>query len=88
MFLGQRIRPDEKIHIGENIRNIRLSRKITQTGMSELLQLRRFPISRETYVKIESGLRNVGASELKAIKEILNTTYDDLLKETEDQSST
>ncbi len=79
--MGQKIRQDENIHIGENIRKIRLSRKMTQVGMSDLLQLRKIPITRETYVKIERGIRNVGASELKAIKEILNTTYDELLKE-------
>lgn len=83
MHLGQRIRHDEKINIGANIRRIRLERNIGQKEMAEKLQLRKIPMLRETYVKIERGIRNVGASELKAIKEILETTYDELLKETE-----
>ena len=83
MHLGQRIRHDEKINIGANIRRIRLKRNIGQKEMAEKLQLRKIPMLRETYVKIERGIRNVGASELKAIKEILETTYDELLKETE-----
>ena len=83
MFLGQRIRQDEKINIGANIRRIRLERKISQKEMSEQLQIRRIPISRETYVKLERGRRNIGASELKNIKEILETTYEELLQETE-----
>ena len=51
--------------------------------MAEKLQLHQIPMSRETYVKIERGIRNVGASELKAIKEILDTSYEELLKEDE-----
>lgn len=77
----QRIRPDEKIHIGENIRLIRKRRKIGQKEMAELLQLQDIPISRETYVKIERGIRGIRASELKCIKEILETTYEELLQE-------
>lgn len=83
MFLGQRIRQDEKINIGANIRRIRKARKMGQKEMAEQLQLRKIPISRETYVKLERGIRNIGASELKNIKEILETTYEELLQETE-----
>ena len=83
MFLGQRISKDERIDIGANIRRIRKERKITQKEMAEQLQLRNIPISRETYVKLERGIRNIGASELKAIKEILATTYEELLQDTE-----
>lgn len=82
MYLGQRIRQDEKIKIGTNIRRIRKQRKIGQKEMAEKLQLRKIPMSRETYVKLERGIRNIGASELKTIKEILGTTYDELLQET------
>ena len=82
MFFGQRIHHDEKINIGANIRRIRKVRKIGQKEMAEQMQLRQIPISRETYVKLERGIRNIGASELRAIKEILDTTYDELFKET------
>ena len=82
MFLGQRIVQDEKIHIGSNIRRIRKARRISQKEMAEKMQLRKIPISRETYVKLERGIRNIGASELKVIKEILDTTYEELFKET------
>ena len=81
MFLGQRIRQDEKINIGKNIRRIRKERKISQKEMAEKIQLHQIPMSRETYVKIERGIRNIGASELKAISEILETSYEQLLAE-------
>ena len=86
MFLGQRIRQDERINIGKNIRRIRKEKKISQKEMAEKMQLHRIPITRETYVKLERGIRNVGASEIKAIKEILDTSYDQLLAETEEQT--
>ena len=86
MFLGQRIRQDERINIGKNIRRIRKEKKISQKEMAEKMQLHSIPITRETYVKLERGIRNVGASELKAIKEILDTSYDQLLAETEEQT--
>ena len=86
MFLGQRIRQDEKINIGKNIRRIRKGKKISQKEMAEKIQLHQIPMSRETYVKIERGIRNVGASELKAIREILDTSYEQLLAETEEES--
>ena len=86
MFLGQRIRQDERINIGKNIRRIRKERQISQKEMAEKMQLLRIPITRETYVKLERGIRNVGASELKAIKEILDTSYEQLLAETEEQN--
>ena len=86
MYLGQRIRQDEKINIGQNIRRIRKEKRISQKEMAEKMQLHNIPIARETYVKIERGIRNIGASELKAIKEILNTSYEELLEETDTQS--
>ena len=84
MYLGQRIRQDEKINIGKNIRRIRKEKKISQKEMAEKMQLHKIPIARETYVKLERGIRNIGASELKAIKEILDTSYEQLLAETEE----
>jgi transcriptional regulator with XRE-family HTH domain len=38
-------------------------------------------MSRETLAQIESGRRNIKASDLKILKEALSTTYDELLKE-------
>ena len=77
---GQKIKSDKNIDIGNNIREIRLSRKLGQTQMIRLLQLQGVSITRESLVKIERGIQHVYASQLKAIKEILETTYDELLK--------
>lgn len=75
----QKIKQD-KIHIGQNIKSIRKQKKIKQVDMVTKLQLMDIPMTRESLVKIERGIQHIYASQLKAIKEILDTTYDELLK--------
>lgn len=74
-----RIKQDE-IFIGKNIREVRLEQKIGQTELVRRLQLQGVDITRETLVKIERGIQHLKASQLRAIKNELNTTYDRLLK--------
>jgi len=45
-----------------------------------MLQLAGIEMTRESLVKIERGIQHLKASQLKGIKEALNTTYDELLK--------
>ncbi|MBP3939335.1 MAG: helix-turn-helix transcriptional regulator [Clostridia bacterium] len=74
-----RIKQDE-IFIGRNIREIRMEKGIGQTELVRRLQLQGVDITRETLVKIERGIQHIKASQLRAIKEELETTYDSLLK--------
>lgn len=74
-----RIKQDE-ICIGKNIREIRIEKGIGQTELVRRLQLKGVDITRETLVKIERGIQHIKASQLRAIKNELNTTYDQLLK--------
>ncbi|MBQ6836122.1 MAG: helix-turn-helix transcriptional regulator [Clostridia bacterium] len=76
----QKIKSDENISIGANIRRIRLSRGIGQTELVRMLQLDGIDITRESLVKIERGIQHIYASQLRAIKNALETTYDELLK--------
>ena len=73
----QKIKQDE-IHIGENIKKIRKQKKIKQIDIVRKMQLMGIDITRESLVKIERGIQHIYASQLRAIKEILDTTYDDL----------
>ena len=75
----QKIKQD-KIRIGNNIRKIRKQKNIKQVDMVKKMQLAGINITRESFVKIERGIQHIYASQLKAIKEILNTSYDELLK--------
>lgn len=74
-----KIKQDE-IRIGQNIRKIRLERKIGQTELVIRLQLKGIDMTRESLVKIERGVQHIYATQLKAIKEELDTTYDELMK--------
>jgi len=78
-MIEQKIKQDS-IYIGKNIREIRKIAKIGQTDLVRKLQLSGIDMTRETLVKIERGIQHIQARQLKGIKEILNTTYDELLK--------
>lgn len=77
--MEQKIKQDS-ICIGQNIRRIRKEKKIKQTELVLLMQLENVNITREALVKIERGRQHIQASQLRAIKKALDTTYDELLK--------
>ena len=68
------------LFIGKNIRRIRKEKGIRQTEMVTLMQLQNVPLTREALVKIERGIQHIQASQLRAIRNVLETTYDELLK--------
>lgn len=80
IVMEQKIKQD-KIQIGKNIRRIRKQNKLKQTDMVVRIQLMGMDMTREALVKIERGIQHIYASQLKAIKEVLGTTYDELLSE-------
>jgi transcriptional regulator with XRE-family HTH domain len=75
----QKIKQD-KIEIGQNIRRIRLEKNIKQTELVRRIQMMGLPMTRETLVKIERGVQHVYATQLRAIRDALSTSYDELLK--------
>ncbi len=77
--MEQKIKQD--IPIGANIRRIRKARKMKQTELVLRLQLAGVDMPRETLVKIERGVQHIRASQLRAIRNALETTYDELLAE-------
>ena len=78
-MLEQKIKQDA-IFIGKNIKEIRKQKKIKQIDVVRKMQLMGIDITRESLVKIERGIQHIYASQLKAIKEILDTSYEELLK--------
>ena len=70
----------DSIDIGKNIRAARKNAGIGQTEMSVKLQLLGIDMTREALVKIERGKQHIYASQLKAIRDLLGVSYDDLLK--------
>ena len=67
-------------NIGENIRKIRLERGLKQTEVVRILQLENINITRESLVKIERGIQHITCSQLRGLRNCLNTTYEELLK--------
>lgn len=59
---------------------LRISKGMGQTELVRKIQLRGITMTRETLVKIERGVQHIYATQLKAIKELLDTSFDELLK--------
>jgi len=76
--MEQKIKQD--ICIGANIRNIREANGLKPTELVAQLQLAGISITREALVKIEGGRQHIQATQLRAIRDALHTTYDELLK--------
>ena len=79
-MINQKIKQDSEGSIGKNIRDIRLQKGIGKTELVRKVQLIGVPLTRETLVKIERGIQHIQLIQLRAIKDILETTYDELLK--------
>lgn len=71
---------DQENVIGSNIRHLRLEKSMGQTELIKQLQLKNIDITRETLVKIEGGRQHIKLNQLKGIKEILQTSYKELLE--------
>lgn len=74
----ERILDDNNV-IGSNIKRLRISQNIGQTDLVRLVQLEGVDLIREALVKIEGGRQNINLVQLKAIKKILNASWEDLL---------
>ena len=64
---------------GQNIRKICMMCKLSQEQVAAQLQVRGCDVTRSALAKIEVGQRHIYPDELKALKEILSASYDDLL---------
>lgn len=82
--MDSKIKQTKSIPIGKNIRTIRKAKGVGQTELVRLLQLQGIDITRESLVKIERGIQHIYATQLRGIRDILQTTYDELLKEATD----
>lgn len=74
-----KIKQDAAGTVGTNIRKIRKSRGIGQVELVRKMNLRGIPITRECLVKIERGIQHIQIQQLRTIRDVLETTYDELL---------
>jgi len=66
----------QDIPLGRNIQDLRISKNMTQSELIRELQLVGSNMSRSTLANIETGRRNIKASDLKALKIILDVPFD------------
>lgn len=69
---------DIELRIGKNIREIREKQNMTQETLATKLQLNGCDITRSAVAKIEVGQRHLYPDEIVLIKEILNTTFENI----------
>ena len=67
-----------ELKIGKNIRQIREKQNMTQETLATKLQLNGCDITRSAVAKIEVGQRHLYPDEIILIKEILNTTFENI----------
>ena len=65
--------------VGRRIKLFREKIKMTQEQLSVNLQIKGCDITRSAVAKIEVGQRHLYIDELKAVKEILGITFEELL---------
>ena len=63
--------------IGHNIREQRMKMKMTQDDVARKMQLKGFQMMRDYYAHIENGSYNIRISELAALRQVFNCTFDD-----------
>ena len=73
--MEQKIRRDR--NMGDNLRALRLARKISQEKLCAELQRRGCDIGRTTYAKYEAGELNIRASVLIELRRFYGCRYDD-----------
>lgn len=76
--IGIRMNPLYEKKFGNNIRDLRISKGMTQEQLSSKLQLHGCDITRSALAKIEVGQRHLYPDEIKLLKTILNVSYNEL----------
>ena len=66
--------------ISETIKQLRQNANYTQETLAAKLQLCGCDITRSAVAKLESLQRHIRPDEIRALKEVFNVTYDDILK--------
>lgn len=64
--------------VGNNVRELRELKKLTQEELAAKLQVNGCDITRSAVAKIEVGQRHLYPDEIILIKKILNVSYDDI----------
>lgn len=72
--------PEVEKRVGQNIRRLRERAGLTQDAVAVRLQVRGCDITRSAVAKIEVGQRHIYPDEIRHIRQILSTTYEELFE--------
>lgn len=64
--------------LGQNIRKLRMERKLSQEQLAAQLQTRGCDVTRSALAKMEVGQRHIYPDELKLLRELLGVSYEEL----------
>lgn len=64
--------------LGQNIRKLRMERKLSQEQLAAQLQTRGCDVTRSALAKMEVGQRHIYPDELKLLRELLDVSYEEL----------
>ena len=73
--MEQKVKQD--LSLGANLRRLRMDLGFTQDQIATKLQLHGVNMSRDFYAHIENGSYNIRVSELVALRQIFDCSYDD-----------
>ena len=65
--------------VGQNIRKIRMMRKLSQEQVAAQLQVRGCDVTRSALAKIEVGQRHIYLDEFRLLSALLQVSYSELL---------
>lgn len=72
--------PEVEKQIGSNIRKLREAAKLTQEQIAAKLQVQGCDITRSAVAKIEVGQRHLYPDEIILLRQILNTSFEDIFR--------
>ena len=72
------VNADYEKALGQNIRRLRMQRKLSQEQVAAQLQVRGCDVTRSALAKIEVGQRHIYPDELMQLRAILGVSYEDL----------
>ena len=64
--------------LGQNIRALRMKKGVSQEQLAAQLQLRGCDVTRSALAKMEAGQRHIYPDELRALRESLVVSYEEL----------
>lgn len=67
----------QDVNLGTNLKRLRKSKGLTQEEVCAKLALAGRPMLQNNYAQIETGKRNIFLSDLIALKEIYNVSYEE-----------